>query len=86
MYAGEKGGGKMGGLLEVQLEKEAFARMDIRKLNEPGHGWATRLHFETYSNSSEDWGVWYDFGESFDLLASGVRRAREGWRRRRVIG
>ena len=44
------------------------------------------MHFETYSNNSEDWGVWYDFGESFDLLASGVRRAREGWRRRRVVG
>ena len=73
-------------LLEVHLEKEAFARMDIRKLNEPEQGWATRLPFETYSNSSEDWGVWYDFGESFDLLESGVRRAREGWRRRRVVG
>ena len=32
-------------LLEVHLEKEAFARMDIRKLNEPEQGWATRLPF-----------------------------------------
>ena len=59
-------------LLEVQLDKEVFARMGTEKLNEPGCGWATRLHFETYPNSSEDWGVWYYFGESFDLLASGV--------------
>ena len=59
-------------LLEVRLDKEAFARMGTEKLNEPGRGWVTRLHFETYPNSSEDWGVWYYFGESFDLLASGV--------------
>ena len=62
-------------LLEVRLDKEAFARMGTEKLKEPGRGWVTRLHYETYPDSSEDaedWGVWYYFGEPFDLLASGV--------------
>ena len=59
-------------LLEIRLDKEAYVRMSTEKIDERGRGWVTRLHYETYPKSPEDWGVWYYFGKSFDLLASGV--------------
>ena len=58
--------------MEIRLDFEAYVRMSTDKINEPGRGWVTRLHYETYPRSGEDWGVWYYFGTPFDLLASGV--------------
>ena len=62
-------------VLEVHLDKEVYARMGTEKLKVPGRGWVTRLHYETYLDSSEgaeDWGVWYYFGGPFNLWVSGV--------------
>ena len=59
-------------LLEIRLDIEAYVRMSTEKIDERGRGWVTRLHYETYPRSREDWGVWYYFGMPFDLLASGV--------------
>ena len=60
-------------LLQISLDYEAFVGMSIDKFNEPGHGWVTRLHYETFRNSAYDWGVWYYRGKPFDLKASGVK-------------
>ena len=60
-------------LLQICLDFETFVGMSIDKFNEPGHGWVTRLHYETFRNSGYDWGVWYYRGKPFDLTASGVR-------------
>ena len=59
-------------LLEIRLDIEAYVRMSTEKIDERGRGWVTRLHYETYPESPEDSGVWYYFGKSFDLSASGV--------------
>ena len=59
-------------LLEIRLDSEAYVMMSTEKIIELGCGWVTRLRYETYPESPEDRGVWYYFGKSFDLSASGV--------------
>ena len=58
--------------LEIHLNSEAYVKMSTDKIKESGRGWVTRLHCETFSRSGVDWGVWYYFGEPFNLRASGV--------------
>ena len=59
-------------LLEIRLDSGAYVGTSTEKTDELGRGWITRLHYETYPESPEDSGVWYYFGKSFDLSASGV--------------
>ena len=59
-------------LFVIRLDSEAYVRMSTDKINEPGRGWVTRLHYETFQRSGYDWGVWYYAGTPFDLHASGV--------------
>ena len=60
-------------LLKIELDLEAFVEMSTEKVNEPGRGSVTRLHYEIFPRSGHDWGVWYYTGKPFDLNASGVK-------------
>ena len=43
-------------LLKIELDFKAFAEMSTEKVNEPGRGWVTRLHYESSWSSGPDWG------------------------------
>ena len=60
-------------LLKIELDFKAFAEMSTEKVNEPGRGWITRLHYENSWSSGPDWGVWYYTGKPFSLNARGVK-------------
>ena len=60
-------------LLKIELDSEAFVEMSTEKVNEPGRGCVTRLHYENSWNSGFDYGVWYYTGKPFGLNATGVK-------------
>ena len=60
-------------LMKIELDLKAFAEMCQEQVCEPGRGMVRRLLYQTFPGDNRDWGVWYYFGQSFDLNARGVK-------------
>ena len=57
-------------VMEIRLSAEAFTAMATEKIYD--QCWVPRLHYVSYTNSMDEWGVWYYHGQPFPLNARGV--------------